>query len=65
MTFEEIAAKAETLLAPFSVGAVRREDHRVDVVVKRESLCDAVKALVETAAVGVPLLQPTTCIVAV
>jgi NADH:ubiquinone oxidoreductase subunit C len=47
MTFEEILVQAETLLAPFAVGATRHEDHRVDVVVKRESLCAAVKALTD------------------
>jgi NADH:ubiquinone oxidoreductase subunit C len=47
MTFEEILARAESLLAPFAVGATRREDHRVDVVVKREHLREAVKALAD------------------
>jgi Ni,Fe-hydrogenase III component G len=47
MTFEEILARAETLLAPFAVGATRHEDHRVDVVVKREHLREAVKALAD------------------
>jgi NADH:ubiquinone oxidoreductase subunit C len=47
MTFEQILARAETLLAPFAVGATRHEDHRVDVVVKREHLREAVKALVD------------------
>lgn len=47
MTFEEILTRAETLLAPFAVGATRHEDHRVDVVVKRENLRSAVKALMD------------------
>jgi Ni,Fe-hydrogenase III component G len=47
MTFEEILVRAETLLAPFAVGATRHEDHRVDVVVRREHLRDAVKALAD------------------
>jgi Ni,Fe-hydrogenase III component G len=47
MTFEEILTGAETLLAPFAVGATRHEDHRVDVVVKRENLRAAVKALMD------------------
>jgi NADH:ubiquinone oxidoreductase subunit C len=47
MTFEEIVTKAETLLGPFAVGAPRREGFRIDVVVRREQLCDAVKALVD------------------
>ena len=47
MPFEEILTHVESLLAPFTVGAVRREDRRVDVVVKREDLCPAVKALVD------------------
>jgi Ni,Fe-hydrogenase III component G len=47
MTFEEILARAESLLAPYAVGATRHEDHRVDVVVKREHLRAAVKALTD------------------
>jgi NADH:ubiquinone oxidoreductase subunit C len=47
MPFEQILTKAETLLAPYSVGATRHEGFRLDVVVKREDLCPAVKALVD------------------
>jgi Ni,Fe-hydrogenase III component G len=47
MTFEEILTTVETVLAPFTVGATRHEHLRVDIVVKREHLCDAVKALVD------------------
>jgi NADH:ubiquinone oxidoreductase subunit C len=47
MTTEEIRTQVETLLAPFAVGAIRHEGLRVDVVVKREELCPAVKALVD------------------
>jgi NADH:ubiquinone oxidoreductase subunit C len=47
MTFDETVAKAETLLGPFAVGAPRREGLRLDVVVRREHLVEAVKALVD------------------
>ena len=47
MTFEETMGRAETLLAPFTVGATRHEAHRIDVVVQRENLRAAVKALAD------------------
>lgn len=47
MPFERILTTAETLLTPFAVGAVRREGQRMDVVVRREELTAAVKALVD------------------
>jgi NADH:ubiquinone oxidoreductase subunit C len=47
MPFEEILNNAETLLAPFAVGATRHEGFRLDVAVTRNNLCPAVKALVD------------------
>ncbi len=47
MTSEEILARAEDLLAPFAVGASRHQQRTMEVVIKRENLLAAVKALVE------------------
>jgi NADH:ubiquinone oxidoreductase subunit C len=47
MTFEQTLARAQILLAPFAVGATLHEDHRVDVVVRRENLLAAVRALAD------------------
>lgn len=66
MSFEEILTRVESLLAPFAVGAVRHEGCRVDVVVKREELSGAVKALVDArwgylvTITGLDLPWPTT-----
>ena len=45
MPYEQILSRVEELLRPFTVGATRLENRRVDIVVRREDLTSAVKTL--------------------
>lgn len=66
MRLEELLTTAETILAPWTVGLTRFEGRRLDVVLKRDDLVAAVKALVDarwgylSAITGLDLPWPKT-----